>query len=124
MLIFLLGLLSLVGIAYNSTLFIWNFLNPLQKKKRIKFHCYVGFTSLLSALCHLLLLYLGGYSIESMIKLGLVLYLIVIASGMILFFYPGAGKIRYQARSFHPALVLGLVIIVLYHLLNVFPLLE
>ena len=118
----MLGLLSLIGVGFNSTLFIRNFLNPLQKMKRIKFHCYIGFTSLLSALCHILVLYLGGYSIESMIKLGLLLYLILIASGIILLFYPGAGKIRYHARSFHPALVLGLVIMLLYHLLNLFPL--
>jgi hypothetical protein len=119
MLFFLFGWLSFMGIVFNSILFFWNVLLPLQKENRVKFHCYIGFTSLLSTICHLLLSYIQGYNYESMIKYGIVLYLIVIASGIVLLHFPDAGKIRYQARSFHPALVIGLVIILLYHLMSV-----
>jgi hypothetical protein len=54
-----------------------------------------------------------------MIKFGMVLYFGVIASGIVLLHIPDAGKIRYQARSLHPALIIGLVIISLYHVMNV-----
>lgn len=119
MLSFLLGWISLLGVVISSFLYFWNILIPLQNEKRIKFHCYLGVTSFLPTIYHIFLLYPRGFSNESMIKLGLFLYLIIIGSGVILLYLPGTGKIRYQARSFHPALVIGLVIILLYHVLNV-----
>ena len=120
MLIFLLGLLSLIGLIFSLSLFFWNLLHPMQNEKRIQFHCYVGLISLLPTVFHLYLSNLNGSSYESIMRFGFVLYLIVIFSGMLLFYFPHLGNIRYQARSFHPALVLGLVIILLYHVLSFF----
>jgi hypothetical protein len=122
MLVFLLGMLSLIGVVFTSLLFFWNQLKPLQSEKRIKLHCNVGLVSLLPTIVHS---YLSHQSIsssgnESMIQFGLLLYLIVIASGMILSYFPRSGKIRYYARSFHPALVFGLAIILLSHIWRFF----
>jgi hypothetical protein len=119
MLIFLLGWLSLIGVAFNSFLFFLNVFKPLQNERRVKFHCNVGLTSLVSTTGHIFLLFLEGYGYESMIWLGFGLYLLILASGAVLFYLPSARGLRYQARSFHPALVIGLVITLLFHILNV-----
>ena len=119
MLIFLLGWLSLIGVAFNSFLFFLNVFKPLQNEIRVKLHCNVGLTSLVTTTGHILLRARAQeYSYKSMIWLGFGLYLLILASGAVLLYLPSAKGLRYQARSFHPTLVIGLVITLLYHVLN------
>ena len=44
--------------------------------------------------------------------------MIIIASGIVLMYLPEAGKLRYHARSIHPALLVGLGVALIHHILS------
>jgi len=114
------GLMSLLGILYASLLYFWNIIDPIQGENRIKLHCLVGKMTLISLASYFYFNPLAGLSDDWFIQLGVGMYLIIIATGVILFYLPGSGVIRYHASSIHPSFVIGLAIVILYHLLKLF----
>ncbi len=112
------GWLSLIGVAYASILYFWNILNPAQKENRVHLHCNISKLTLPTIAAHLLSQPISGLSEQWVIWSGLGCYLIIIASGIVLLYMPNAGMLRYHARSIHPALLIGLGISLIHHVLT------
>jgi hypothetical protein len=102
------GIGGLVSILVSSLLVLQNYFHPSQDTRRIKIHCYIGLTAFLLALIHALTANRYSPNISGMISLGLLF--IGNTMGVVMRFLPEAGGIRFHARSYHPAVVLGLVI--------------
>ncbi len=114
------GWLSLLGIAYTSFLYFWNMIDPVQGENRVKLHCSIGKMTLITVAGYLFFQSLPGFNDDWFFWLGIGLYLIIIASGVVLLYLPNAGVLRYHARSIHPALVVGLAVVILYYILMLF----
>lgn len=112
------GWLSLIGVAYASILYFWNIFSPAQKETRIHLHCNISKLIIPTILAHLLSQPITGFSEQWVIYAGLGLYLIIITSGVVLLYLPDAGGLRYHARSIHPALLIGLAISLIHHVLT------
>ncbi len=112
------GWLSFLGILYATSLFLWNIFNPHQKEKRVNLHCTISKLTIPTIAAHLLSQQITGFN-DWIIWSGLGLYMIIIASGIVLMYLPEAGKLRYHARSIHPALLVGLGISLLHHVLTI-----
>ena len=111
------GWLSFLGILYATSLLLWNMLNPYQKKRRVNIHCTISKITIPTIAAHLLSQEITGFN-DWIIWSGLGMYLIIIASGIVLMYLPEAGKLRYHARSIHPALMVGLVVSLIHHILT------
>jgi len=111
-----LGWLSLILITLNATLYIQNLFNPYQGVKRVKNHCTLGKITIITVLGHLISQ--PELHLDPMEMMGGALYLGTILSGIILFYGTDLTHIRYQARSLHPALALGLLIWIFIHVLT------
>ena len=116
MLLELSGWLSLIGILCCSSMYIWNMVNPAQSEGRVKIHSYIGLAVLAPILIHIISLTSLDFS-NWLPWTGVGFYFILISTGVTLLYLPDAGGLRYHARSFHPAILVGLLIIILYHLL-------
>ena len=114
------GVLSLLGIFYASLLYFWNIVDPVQGESRVKLHCSVSKLTLITVASYIYLNPFAGLGDDWFIQIGVGMYLIVIASGVALLYLPNSGVIRYHARAIHPAFVVGLMIVILYHLLMLF----
>jgi len=114
----LFGWLSLLGILYATSLFLWNMLNPYQKEKRVNLHCTISKLTIPTIAAHLLSQEITGFT-DWIIWSGLGIYLIIIASGIVLMYLPEAGTLRYHAISIHPARLVGLAISLLHHVLTI-----
>ena len=112
------GWLSLLGILYATSLLIQNMLNPHQKTKRVNLHCTISKLTIPPITAHLISQPITGFDAEWIIWSGLGLYLIIIASGIVLMYLPKAGTLRYHSRTFHPALLVGLAAALLHHVLT------
>ena len=112
------GWLSFIGVLYASMLYLWNLFSPNQKESRLNLHCSISKVTILTIAAHLLSQPLEGFNTKWVIWSGLGLYLIIIASGIVLMYLPEAGKLRYHARSLHPALLVGLGVSLIYHILT------
>ena len=112
------GWLSLIGVAYASILYLLNIFSPAQKETRVHLHCNISKLTIPTILAHLLSQPIKGFSEHWVIYTGLGLYLIIIASGIVLLYLPDAGNIRYHARSIHPALLVGLAVSLIHHVLT------
>ncbi len=115
MLLELSGWLTLIGVIDGILFYIWNLFNPAQSERRVKIHGYIGLASLVPLLIHLLSLPDIAFS-NWLIWAGVGFFFIILGTGVILLYLPNAGGLRYHARSFHPALLVGLLLIILYHL--------
>ena len=51
---------------------------------------------------------------------GLGLMLTVILTGVVLLYFPKSGTLRHYSRNFHPALVVGIYLFLLLHILNLY----
>ena len=111
------GWLSLLGITYATSLLIQNMLNPHQKTKRVNLHCTISKLTIPTIAAHLLSQKITDIN-DWITWSGLGIYLIIMASGIVLMYLPDAGKLRYHARSVHPALLIGLSISLLHHVLT------
>ena len=111
------GWLSLLGILYATSLLIQNMLNPHQKTKRVNLHCTISKLTIPTIAAHLLSQKITGIN-DWITWSGLGIYLIIIASGIVLMYLPDAGKLRYHARSIHPALMVGLAVSLTHHILT------
>lgn len=112
------GWLSLIGVAYASILYFWNIFNPEQKETRIHLHCNISKLTIPTIAAHLLSQPIADLSEQWVIWTGLGFYLIIVASGIVLLYMPDAGGLRYHARSIHPALLVGLAVSLIYHVLT------
>ena len=114
------GWLSFLGVIVVSLFYLWNVFQPSQNENRVKLHCYIGLITLVPTAIHVLSQYLIRYSNDVLTWFGTGFYLIMLSAGAILLYIPEAGKLRYQARSIHPALFVGVAITILYHVLRVY----
>jgi len=110
------GWLSLIGILSCSSIYIWNMVNPAQGERRVKIHSYIGLASLITILIHIVSLPSIDFS-NWLPWTAVGFYFIIISTGVTLLYLPDAGGLRYHARSFHPAILVGLLILILYHLI-------
>ena len=113
----LFGWLTLLGVGLTTLLYFQNLFQPNQRASRVNIHCTIGKLTILTLAGHLLSQPLEGWASNWGIWAGLGLYLIVMASGIVLLYLPEAGVLRYHARSVHPALVVGLAFAVIQHIL-------
>ena len=111
------GWLSFIGILYATTLYFWNLFNPNQKMRRLNLHCNLSKLTIPTIAAHLLSQELTGFT-DWIIWSGLGLYLIIMASGIVLMYLPEARNLRYHARSIHPALLVGLIVALIHHVLS------
>ena len=112
------GWLGFIGITFASLLYFWNLFNPHQKTKRVNLHCTISKLTIPAITAHLISQPITGFDAEWIIWSGLGLYLIIIASGIVLMYLPKAGTLRYHSRTFHPALLVGLAAALLHHVLT------
>jgi hypothetical protein len=112
------GWLSLLAIAYAAILYLLNILNPNQEENRIHLHCNISKLTIPTIITHLLSQPKHKLSEQWVIWTGFGLYLIIIASGIVLLYLPDAGSLRYHARSIHSALFVGLAVSLIHHVLK------
>ena len=116
MILHLSGWLTVLGLGITTSLFIMNYVNPAQGEGRIGFHCAVGKLTLVTTLVHIYVYPFNGFnSFPIWSAVGLIF--ITIGTGAVLSYLPDAGKIRFHARSFHPALMVGIAVAVVHHIL-------
>jgi predicted exporter len=113
---YLTGWLTFIGLAYTTALYAMNMLNPAQKESRVWLHCTVGKLTLVTTLVHLISFPFDGFNYVA-IWSAVGLIFITIGTGVILSYLPDAGKIRFHARSIHPALMVGIAVGVIHHVL-------
>lgn len=110
------GWLTFLGLVFTTALYIMNMVNPVQGEKRVEIHCTVGKLMLVMTLVHILSYPFTGFNNFGLWSaIGLIF--ITIGTGVILSYLPEAGKIRFHARSLHPALIVGIAVPVVYHIL-------
>ena len=110
------GWLIFLGLVYTTGLYFMNVLNPVQKKSRVWLHCTVGKITLLPTIVHLISFPFDGFNYLA-IWSAVGLIFITIGTGFILSYLPKSGKIRFHARSIHPALVIGIIVAVVHHVI-------
>lgn len=116
MVVYLSGWLTVLGLVFTTALYVINHVNPQQGEGRVWLHCTVGKLTLVTTLIHIFVYPFEGFN-GFAIWSAVALILITIGTGVILSYLPNSGKIRFQARSFHPALMVGIAIAVLHHIL-------
>jgi len=114
----LMGIGGLILVFISSSMIVQNYFSPNQDRQRIRFHCYVGFSALLLLIIHALSIdsIIFSSDLSGTIALGLVF--VVDAMGIVMRFLPNVGSFRFHSRSYHPALVLGLVISAIIHVFS------
>jgi len=112
------GVGGLILIFVSSSMIVQNYFSPNQDRQRIRFHCYVGYSALLLAIIHALSMDSIIFSSDMSATFALGLIFVIDAMGIVLRFLPNAGSIRFHSRSYHPALVLGLVISAIIHVFS------
>jgi hypothetical protein len=113
---FISGWLTFLGLAFTTTLYVLNMVEPAQKEGRVWLHCTVGKLMLVATLVHLFSIPFTGFDYLA-IWSAVGLIFITIGTGVILSYLPDAGKIRFHARSIHPALMVGIGVAVVHHML-------
>jgi hypothetical protein len=114
-----LGWIGFIGVAFGAIFYIWNKVIPSQDERRVKVHCYISLVSFFSTLGHLISTSLDGWNVEWVIGSGFVLFIIVVASGIVLLYLPNSRGLRYHARSLHSAFVIGVIVTFFHHMLVV-----
>ena len=116
----LFGWLTFIGITLSTLLYLQNHFNPNQTKTRVNTHCTIAKLTIITLTAHLLSQPIEGWGTMWGIWSGIGFYLIIMASGIVLLYIPDAGSIRYHARSFHSALVVGLAAAIIHHVLTMY----
>jgi hypothetical protein len=106
-----LGLLTALAVLAAASLFALNRAVPRQTETRIKAHCAIGLASVALAAAYYVADLSGSASFSSGAFIGLLL--LTAGSGMLLRFVPNAGELRYHAASFHPPIVVALLLALL-----------
>lgn len=110
------GWIMFIGLLYTTSLLLMNLYNPAQKESRVTIHCAIGKLTLASMLVHIAKTPFKGFnSVAIWSAVGLIF--ITVGTGLVLSYLPEAGKIRFHARSIHPALMVGIWIVVVHHIL-------
>ncbi len=110
------GWLTVLGLSYTTALYLMNMLSPLQDARRATVHCTVGKLTFVSTLIHIATVpSLGFDQIAIWSAIGLVF--LTVGTGVILSYLPDAGKLRFHARSIHPALMVGIAVAAIHHIL-------
>ena len=117
---YIFGWLSFFGVFIGSSFYLWNVFQPAQTERRVKAHCYIGLITMAPTVIHVYSQLAIAYSNDVLTWFGTGFYLIMVSFGVILLYLPEAGKLRYYARSIHPALFVGVAIAVIQHLLKVY----
>ena len=99
-----------------ASLSVLNRAAPRQTGSRIKAHCVMGLASLVLAAVYYLVDLSGSASLSSNALIGLLL--LTVGSGALLRFIPDAGELRYHAATFHPAIVVALLLALFAHLIR------
>ncbi len=110
------GWLTFLGLVFTTALFVHNMVNPAQGEQRVGVHCAVGKLTLVSLIIHLLSYPFNGFQYVA-IWSAVGLIFLTIGTGVILSYLPDAGMIRFHARSLHPALMVGIAVAVVHHVL-------
>lgn len=90
--------------------------NPAQGELRVGAHCAVGKLTLVTLIVHLFSYPFNGFQYVA-IWSAVGLIFLTIGTGVILSYLPDAGTIRFHARSLHPALIVGIAVAVIHHVL-------
>lgn len=100
----------------TASLSVLNRVAPRQTGSRIKAHCSLGLASLVLAAAYYAVDLGGSASLSSGAFIGLLL--LTAGSGVLLRFVLDAGELRYHAATFHPAIVVALLLALLAHLMG------
>ena len=100
----------------TASLSVLNRAAPRQTETRIKAHCSLGLASLVLAATYYAVDLSGSVSFSSGAFIGLLL--LTAGSGVLLRLVPDAGEFRYHAATFHPAIVVALLLALLAHLMG------
>jgi hypothetical protein len=100
----------------TASLSVLNRVAPRQTGSRIKAHCVMGLASLVLAAAYYVADLGGSASLSSGAFIGLLL--LTAGSGVLLRLVPDAGELRYHAATFHPAIVVALLLALLAHLIS------
>jgi len=111
-----LGLLTALAVLATASLFALNRVAPRQTEARIKAHCATGLASVVLAVAYYVADLSGSFSFSSGAFIGLLL--LTAGSGMLLRLVPDAGELRYHAATFHPAIVVALLLALLANLMG------
>jgi predicted membrane channel-forming protein YqfA (hemolysin III family) len=103
--------LMALAVLATASLFILNRVAPRQTGRRIEAHCVIGLASVVLAAAYYVADLSGYASLSSGVFIGLLL--LTAGSGMLLRFVPNAGELRYHAASFHPPIVVALLLALL-----------
>lgn len=115
---FITGWVIVLGLAATGSLALMNYLNPLQGEGRMWAHRAIGKFTMVATASHLLSVPFNGLD-NVAIWTSTALVFVTAGTGMILSYIPGAGAIRYHARSIHPALIIAIAIAVAHHVMVV-----
>jgi len=113
---FLSGWFTILGLVYTTALYFMNMFNPLQSEKRVELHCAVGKLTLVTVLIHIMSNQINGFQ-SFAISSAVGLIFLTIGTGVILSYLPDAGSLRFHARSVHPALMVGVAVAAVHHIL-------
>lgn len=111
------GWITVLGLAYTTALYLMNIYMPSQDNGRVTIHCTVGKLTLVSMLVHIFSKPFNGFN-QLAIWSAVGLVFITIGTGVILSYIPEAGNLRFHARSVHPALMVGIAVAVIHHILS------
>ena len=111
---FITGWAIVMGLAATSSLALMNYLNPLQGEKRMRAHRAIGKFTMVATVAHFLSVPFNGFD-NVAIWTSTFLVFVTAGTGMIISYIPGAGAIRFHARSIHPALIIAIAIAVAHH---------
>jgi hypothetical protein len=100
----------------TASLFVLNRVAPRQTETRIRTHCVIGLASVVLTAAYYVADLSGSASFSSGAFIGLLL--LTAGSGMLLRLVPDAAELRYHAASFHPAIVVALLLALLAHLMG------
>jgi hypothetical protein len=110
----------IVGILFilTTSLYFQNRLKPKQEILRIKFHCILGGLTFFSAIILVIMSLIDGVELSTSSYYLIGLLCIIVASGIILNYFPDAGSLRYHSRTLHPVIVLALILIMVFNFLS------
>lgn len=110
------GWLTVLGLVFTTALYLMNMVSPRQGDSRVYIHCTVGKLTFVSMLVHIVKSpSLSFDQIAIWSAIGLVF--ITVGTGVILSYLPDAGNLRFHARSIHPALMVGIAVAAIHHIL-------
>ncbi|MHA2393823.1 MAG: hypothetical protein ACXAEX_17950 [Promethearchaeota archaeon] len=114
----ILGILIAILFGLTISLYFQNRLKPKQEILRIKFHCKLGGLTFFSVIIFVILRLIDGYELNASSFYSIGLLSIIIASGIILNYFPDAGSLRYHSRTLHPVIVFALILSIVFNFIS------